>query len=104
MHHLWHFHLKLHAHVIENKLSKKQSNLSVEKLSQALELTSDEATTKDEQKILEGIVSFGNTETSQIMIPRIDIFALSNQESYEDVVSKIENKGFANLKILSTIL
>ena len=83
------------TNVIENKLSKKQSNLSVEKLSQALELTSDEATTKDEQKILEGIVSFGNTETSQIMIPRIDIFALSNQESYEDVVSKIENKGFS---------
>ncbi|MEX1382837.1 CNNM domain-containing protein [Lutibacter sp.] len=50
---------------IENKLGKKQSSLSVEKLSQALELTSNEATTKDEQKILQGIVNFGNTETGQ---------------------------------------
>ena len=83
------------TNVIENKLSKKQSNLSIEKLSQALELTSDEATTKDEQKILEGIVSFGNTETSQIMIPRIDIFALSKNELYEDVVSKIVKNGFS---------
>ena len=83
------------TNVIENKLRKKQSNLSVEKLSQALELTSDEATTKDEQKILKGIVSFGNTETSQIMIPRIDIFALSKDELYEDVVSKIVKKGFS---------
>jgi len=83
------------TNVIENKLRKKQSNLSVEKLSQALELTSDEATTKDEQKILEGIVSFGNTETSQIMIPRIDIFALSKDELYEDVVTKIVKKGFS---------
>ncbi len=83
------------TNVIENRLTKKQSNLSVEKLSQALELTSDEATTRDEQKILEGIVSFGNTETSQIMIPRIDIFALSNDELYEDVVSKIVNTGFS---------
>lgn len=83
------------TNVIENKLRKKQSNLSVEKLSQALELTSDEATTKDEQKILEGIVSFGNTETSQIMIPRIDIFALSTDELYEDVISKIVKKGFS---------
>ncbi len=83
------------TNVIENKLSKKQSNLSVEKLSQALELTSDEATSKDEQKILEGIVSFGNTETSQIMIPRIDIFALSNNALYEDVVSKIVKNGFS---------
>lgn len=83
------------TNVIENKLGKKQSNLSVEKLSQALELTSDEATTKDEQKILEGIVNFGNTETSQIMIPRIDIFALSTEELYEDVVAKIVKKGFS---------
>lgn len=80
---------------IENRFNKKQSNLSVEKLSQALELTSDESTTKDEQKILEGIVSFGNTETSQIMTPRIDIFALSDEESYEDVISKIVKQGFS---------
>ena len=83
------------TNVIENKLGKKQSNLSVEKLSQALELTSNEATTKDGQKILEGIVSFGNTETSQIMTPRIDIFALSDEESYEEVISKIVKKGFS---------
>jgi magnesium and cobalt exporter, CNNM family len=83
------------TNVIENKLGKKQSNLSVEKLSLALELTSNEATTKDEQKILEGIVSFGNTETSQIMIPRIDIFALSISELYENVIDKIVKKGFS---------
>tara|TARA_R110001583_G_scaffold61034_2_gene180868 strand:+ start:9299 stop:10612 length:1314 start_codon:yes stop_codon:yes gene_type:complete len=81
--------------IIENKLGKKQSNLSVEKLSQALELTSNEATTKDEQKILEGIVNFGNTETGQIMIPRIDIFALSKDELYKDVIAKIVKKGFS---------
>ena len=81
--------------IVENRLGKKKSNLSVEKLSQALDLTSDKATTKDEQKILEGIVNFGNTETSQIMIPRIDIFALSIAELYEDVVAKIVEKGYS---------
>lgn len=81
--------------LIELKLGKRQSNLSVEKLSQALELTSDEATTKDEQKILEGIVSFGNTETGQIMTPRIDIMALSVKESYQNVLRKIVTTGFS---------
>lgn len=89
------------TNVIEHKLGKKRSNLSVEKLSQALELTSDEATTKDEQKILEGIVSFGNTETGQIMIPRIDIFALSNKELYKDVITKIVKKGFSRNPVYS---
>ena len=83
------------TNVVENRLGRKNNNLSVETLSQALELTSDDATTKDEQKILEGIVNFGNTETVQIMKPRIDIFSLSNEESYEEVLNKILKKGYS---------
>jgi len=80
---------------IEKKLGNKNSNFSVETLSQALELTSEGATTKDEQKILEGIVNFGNTETVQIMKPRIDIFALSDEEDYEIVLHKILENGYS---------
>ena len=61
---------------IQNRLGKQKSNLNVDYLSQALELTSEEDTTKEEQKILKGIVSFGNTDTKQVMRPRIDVFAL----------------------------
>lgn len=81
--------------IIEKRLGNKASNFSVETLSQALELTSDEATTKDEQKILEGIVNFGNTETVQIMKPRIDIFALSDSETYSVVLKKILKNGYS---------
>lgn len=80
---------------VETKLGNKKNNLSVERLSQALELTSEGATTKDEQKILEGIVSFGSTETVQIMKPRIDIFALSYEESYQEVLKKILKNGYS---------
>lgn len=80
---------------VENRFGQKKSNFSVEKLSQALELTSDSATTDDEQKILEGIVNFGNTETVQIMKPRIDVFAISDDETYENVLSQIIEKGFS---------
>lgn len=83
------------TNIIENNLGKQKSSLSVEKLSQALGLTSNETTTKDDQKILQGIISFGNTETGQIMTPRIDIFAISKDESYENVVAKIVNEGFS---------
>lgn len=83
------------TNIIENNLGKQKSSLSVEKLSQALGLTSNETTTKDDQKILRGIVSFGNTETGQIMTPRIDIFAISKDETYENVVAKIVNEGFS---------
>ena len=85
--------------VVERRLGKKQSDFSIEKLSQALELTSEEATTKDEQKILEGIVSFGNTETVQVMCPRTDVFALSEDEKFTDVVSKIIENGHSRIPV-----
>ena len=80
---------------IEQKLGGKARNFSVETLSQALELTSQSATNKEEQKILQGIVNFGNTETVQIMKPRIDIFALSDEETYEEVLHKILTNGYS---------
>ena len=85
--------------VVEKKLSKKQSDFSVEDLSLALELTSTGATTKEEKKILQGIVDFGNTETSQVMCPRMDIFALSDNEDFTTVVENIIKKGHSRIPV-----
>ncbi|MBN4048490.1 DUF21 domain-containing protein [Flavobacteriaceae bacterium AH-315-O20] len=84
---------------LEKKLSKKQSDLSVETLSQALKLTSTGATTKEEKKILQGIVNFGNTETSQIMCPRMDIFALSDDENFKSVIEQIIKHGHSRIPV-----
>ncbi|WP_075340498.1 gliding motility-associated protein GldE [Tenacibaculum agarivorans] len=83
------------TNAIEAKLGNKNNNLSVERLSQALELTSDNATTKEEQKILEGIVTFGNTETVQIMKPRTDVCAISNTDNYDKVLETILKNGYS---------
>ena len=74
---------------IHKKLGKQKSTLNVGYLSQALELASNEDTTKEEQKILQGIVSFGNTDTKQVMRPRIDIFALDQSIKYSEIIPEI---------------
>jgi len=84
---------------IHNKLGMQKVNLSVDQLSQALELTSDEDTTDEEQKILQGIVSFGNTDTRQVMQPRIDIFALNNSETFKDILPKLIEKGYSRIPV-----
>ncbi|MBB5267058.1 gliding motility-associated protein GldE [Algibacter amylolyticus] len=84
---------------IHNKLGKQKSNLSVDQLSQALELTSEEDTTKEEQKILQGIVSFGNTDTKQVMRPRIDIFALNIENKYLDIMPDIIENGYSRIPV-----
>lgn len=83
------------TNLIEKRLGGKNNNLSVEKLSQALELTSVGATSQNEQKILEGIVTFGNTETVQIMKPRTDVCAISTKEPYQKVLSIILENGYS---------
>lgn len=86
---------------LHNKLGKQKSNLSVDHLSQALELTSEGDTTKDEQKILQGIVSFGNTDTKQVMRPRIDIFALSEDMKFVEVLEEIKTNGYSRIPVFS---
>ncbi len=84
---------------IHKKFGKLKSNISVDQLSQALELASNEDTTKDEQKILQGIVSFGNTDTKQVMQPRIDIFAISIEENFTQIISEIVDKGYSRIPV-----
>ena len=85
--------------VLQKRLGKTGSNISVDHLSQALEMTDDSETTKDEQKILKGIVTFGNTDTKQVMCPRIDVFALDEETSFAEVVSQIVSKGFSRVPV-----
>lgn len=85
--------------VIQNRLGKQKSNLSVDQLSQALELTSEADTTKEEHKILKGIVSFGNTDTKQVMRPRIDIFALDGSLKYSEIIPKIIENGYSRIPV-----
>jgi len=80
---------------IEKYLRSSKSSFTVEDLSQALELTSKKETTAEQKNILEGIVNFGNTETVQIMKPRMDICAISNKTNFIDVLEIITQKGFS---------
>ena len=84
---------------IQNTFGKQKSNLSVDQLSQALELTNDEDTTQEEQKILQGIVSFGNTDTKQVMRPRMDLFALDINTPYETIIKEIINNGYSRIPV-----
>ena len=84
---------------INDRLGRQKTNLSVDQLSQALELTSEEDTTKEEQKILQGIVSFGNTDTKQVMRPRIDIFALDSTMKYSEIIPEITKNGYSRIPV-----
>lgn len=93
--------MRVTSNLMYANLGRKKSNLSVDHLSQALELTSEGDTTREEQKILEGIVSFGNTDTKQVMRPRIDIFALNEDMKFQEVLVDIQKHGYSRIPVFS---
>ncbi len=85
--------LFLHA-----RYGKQKSNISVDHLSQALEL-SNKDTTHEEQKILQGIVTFGNTDTKQVMKNRMDIFALNEDQTFKEILPEIIQRGYSRIPV-----
>ena len=84
---------------LESNLSKQNKQFSVDKLSQALELTDSKETSMEEKKILKGIVNFGNVETRQIMCPRIDVFALESNKKLNEIIEELISKGFSRVPV-----
>ncbi len=90
--------MTLFTSFINDKLHKR-SSISVGQLSQALELTSQEDTTREEHKILSGIVSFGNTDIRAVMHPRMDISAIDETMSYKEVLAFIQENGYSRVPV-----
>ncbi|WP_185856187.1 gliding motility-associated protein GldE [Blattabacterium cuenoti] len=84
---------------IEKKISKKKNIISVDKLSKALKIASFNQKNIQECQFLQRIVDFGNTETHQIMTPRIDMFALNRNTSFSDVLELVRNQGFSRIPV-----
>jgi len=83
---------------LHERYGKQKSNISVDHLSQALELSSKD-TTQEEQKILQGIVTFGNTDTKQVMKNRMDIFALDEEQPFREILQEIIEHGYSRIPV-----
>ncbi len=77
----------------------KHGNISMDDLSDALELASDDI--DEDEKILKGIVNFGNTQVSEIMCPRIDVTAIDVRKGFSEIIPLIIESGFSRIPVYS---
>ena len=78
---------------------RKKSSLSVQKLSKAVNITSDAK--EEEKRFFEGIIQFGQTDVKQIMKARIDIVALEMNSTFQDVIKTILSSGYSRIPVYS---
>lgn len=84
---------------VKKRTGTRRSNLSMDDLSDALELTSDDF--NEDEKILKGIVNFGNINVSAIMCPRIDVTAIDIKSGFDKIVPVIISSGFSRIPVYS---
>lgn len=96
--------LKL-GNVVERRFEKKGYSTTVEELNQALELTTkNDETSEEEKDILKGIVNFGTLAVKQIMQSRMDISAVDFDINFKDLMTQVNTSGFSRVPVYKETL
>lgn len=85
---------------VNKRMAKKTKNPSIDDLSEALRLTSDDDLS-DDKEILEGIIKFGSTSVDQIMTPRIDVEAIDLSAPFDKILSVINHSGYSRMPVFT---
>jgi len=83
--------------MVRKRLKDQSAPLTMDELSEALVLTGQELV--EEEKILKGIVRFGNIEVSEIMRPRVDIFSIDIKDSFRVVFDRMIELGYSRFPV-----
>ena len=91
--------LLVRSTVIVNKcVAKRNYNISVDDLSQALELT-DKTEISEESNILEGIIRFGGETAKEVMTPRLDMVDLEISATFKEVLDCVVENGYSRVPV-----
>jgi gliding motility-associated protein GldE len=84
--------------VVNNRLARHtRSNISMDELSHALELTSN---SKDEDtEILEGIIKFGNIQVVDIMTSRLDMVVVDIKMNFKQLLDIVIKSGYSRIPV-----
>ena len=89
----------VHSTSFLNKhFTRKNHNISVDELSQALELT-DKTELKEESNILEGIIRFGGETAKEVMTSRLDVVDLEIRTPFKEVIKCVVENVYSRIPV-----
>lgn len=86
--------------VVNRMVTKKHESVTTDELEKALEI-SDMQEGKDKE-MLEGILTFGEKEVSEIMVSRVDITAIEYHATWSEAMQVILDSGYSRIPVYDT--
>ena len=86
--------------IVNKHMVRKRANISMNELSQALEMTQVEA--NDEKEMLEGIIKFGGKTVQEVMTARVDITDVEIRTDFKELLDLIIETGYSRLPVYDT--
>ena len=89
---------------MDKHLERKKGEISMEDLSTAVEIATEESTPLEEKQMLKGIASFSEKEVSNVMIPRIDIIGVEKDMEFTVMLATVIKSGFSRIPVYDETL
>ncbi len=86
--------------IIHKYAKHRGVSITSDELEQAILITKEESTSEEEQKILEGIIKFGNTDVKQIMRSRMEVVCLEEDFDFHVVLAQILDAGYSRIPVI----
>lgn len=86
--------------IVNKVVTKKEDNLSTDQLEKALSIS--DITEGEDKEMLEGILTFGEKEVSDIMISRVDITAIEYHDTWSEAMDVILKSGYSRIPVYDT--
>ena len=87
------------TNLFNRSIIQRKHEISVDDLSKALEITSNEITHEQEKDMLEGIIRFKDKVVDDILVSRIDMVAIDSQTLFREVIDFIVDAGFSRIPV-----
>lgn len=85
--------------LFDKVFKEEKRNLSVAELSKVHDIVENHQGNEQEQKMLDGILEFGNTDVKMVMKPRVDVTAIDIAQSFPEVKKLILSSGFSRIPV-----
>lgn len=90
--------------IIEKRLKRYNSEIDIQEINKAIEITVEKKESKQDAKLLKGIVHFGNITVKQIMRPRTEVAAVDTDLKFSELMSFVRENGYSRYPVFKETL